>query len=308
MQLHGKLLSLHLDKALNKLTEARARVPELVARIEPFAIAPDGPAQDAETRRRWIDMVLRVNALLDSEERSEANRRFYKLLASHGLYSSFVFFEASSWYVVQKMDKERLEFVSQAIAFLEKKPAGMTAEELRTELPKLREWQRTLGEPLGKATAAVAPWESVETLVDVADAKEGIRSIVRPVVAGRLVFALGMDWDPPSKSVSFTLVRFNLDDKSREHLATYTLDNLEPASFNQRTRLEDGEINQLTTIERSTSEGSYFIRSACIAGDNYFAATLGRGIVVFPLKGGVPRRIDESSETSFRFRAVRDDP
>jgi len=295
LQLHGKLLAIYLDRWLNKLPEARARVPDLVAQVEPFAIAPDGPAQDAETRRRWIDMVLRANEVLSNEERGAANRKFYDLLESHGFYSQFAFFEASLNYRIEKKEEDLLAFLSRAITFLEKKPGGMTPEEQRTELPKLREWHRTLAESLGKATAAVAPWESVETLVDVAEEKTGIRSIVRPVVAGRLVFALGMDWDPPSKSVSFTLVRFNLDDKSREHLATYTLDNLEPATFEKRTRLEDGEINQLTTIERSTTEGSYFIRSACIAGDNYFAATLGRGIVVFPLKGGVPWRIDEAS-------------
>jgi hypothetical protein len=296
LQLHGKLLSLHLDKARNKLTDAEARVADFVARVEPFAIAPDGPAQDAETRRRWIDMVLRANALLDSEERFKANRKVYDLLESHGIYSSFVFFETAVWYVMQKMDKERLEFVSEAIAFLEKKPAGMTADEERNELPKLRELRRTLEESLGKTAPAVVPWEAIATLVDVKGAEAGIRSIVRPVVAGRNVFALGVSRDAPAREVAFSLLRFNLDDRSREQLATFTLGNLEPAAGTQRTSLEDGEINQLTTIQQSTTEGSYFIRSACISGDHYFAATLGRGIVVFPLKGGeVPRRINESS-------------
>jgi hypothetical protein len=295
LKLHGRLLNVYFDKGLNKLTEARARVPELVADVEPFAIAPDGPTQDAQTRRRWIDMVLRANEVLEPPERAAANRKFYVALESRGLYSPLVFFESAGYFQAQKQNLELLQFLKHAIAFLEKRPGGMTPEEERAELPKLRDWRRTLEESLGLATAATTPWESVETLIDVQEAQTGIRSIVRPVVAGRSTYALGMSWDPPAKQVAFSLIRFDLDSRAREQLATFTLDNLEPVTLGQRTRLEDGDINQLTTIERSTSEGSYFIRSACIAGDDYFAATMGRGIVVFPLKGGVPRRFDESS-------------
>jgi hypothetical protein len=304
LQLHGRLLTLSLDvKGLKKLTVEQAREPvaELVAQIEPHALAPDGPAQDAETRRRWNDMVLRANELLAWEDRGAANRKFYDLLESHGIYSQFAFYEASMVYTVKKQDQDAkkqdeglLDFLAQGIALLEKKPAGLTPEEQRSELPKLRERHRTLAESLGKMANVNPPWESVQTVVDVADAKDGVRSIVRPVVSGRVTYALGMDWDLPAAQVSFTLLKFDLDDRSTEQRGTFTLEKLAPAVFGKSRTLEDGEINQLTAIERSTSEGSYFIRSACIAGDNYYAATLGRGIVVFPLNGGLPRRIDEA--------------
>ncbi|MBS0261227.1 MAG: hypothetical protein JSS02_04665 [Planctomycetes bacterium] len=294
LQLNGRLLEIYLDKELQKLPEARQLVPQLVADVEPYAIAPDGPTQDVQTRRRWIDMVLTANAVLDRTDRVQANRKFYDLLQSHGIYSPFVFHETAGYYQGQKLDRERLELLSHAIAFLEKQPLGMTSDELRTEIGKLRESHRLLSESLGLVSVAVAPWESAATLIDVAEATTGIRSIVRPVVAERTAHALGMSWDPPARQVAFSLLRFNLDSRDRNQLATWTLDNLEPAKFEQRTRLEDGEINQLTTIERSTSEGSYFIRSACIAGDHYFAATMGRGIVAFPLQGGDIRRLDES--------------
>jgi hypothetical protein len=294
LQLNGRLLEIYLEKALQKLPAAQKLVPQFVADVEPHAIAPDGPAQDAQTRRRWIDMVLQANAVLENAERAKANRKLYELLESHGIYSPFVFFETAGYYQIQKLDQERLDLLSRAIALLEKKPLGLTPEEQRTELAKLKAWHRTLAESMGQASTAIAPWESVETLVDVAGATTGIRSIVRPVVKGRMAYALGMDWDPPTKQVSFSLLRFNLDSRDRSQLATWTLDNLEPARFEQRTRLEDGEINQLTAIERSTTEGSYFIRSACLAGDDYFAATMGRGIVAFPLRGGELRRLDES--------------
>jgi hypothetical protein len=195
---------------------------------------------------------------------------------------------------VKKQDLELLDFLARGIAFLEKKPAGLTPEEQRSELPKLREWHRTLAESLGTTASAPPPWESVQTIVDVADANDGVRGIVRPVVSGRVAYALGMDWDQSAAQVSFTLLKFDLDDHSTKERGTFTLENLASAVPGKSRSLEDGEINQLTAIERSTSEGSYFIRSACIAGDNYYAATLGRGIVVFPLKGGLPHRIDEA--------------
>jgi hypothetical protein len=131
--------------------------------------------------------------------------------------------------------------------------------------------------------------------VDVEGAKDGIRSIVRPVVLGRVAYALGMDWDMSAGQASFTLLKFDLDEHGAEQLGTFAMDKLPPGQFGKGNGLVDGDINQVTVIERSTSEGSYFIRSACIADDSYYAATLGRGIIVFPLKEGVPRRIDESS-------------
>jgi hypothetical protein len=304
LQLHGRLLTLYLEvQGLKTMSQEEARKPvaELVEKIEPHAIAPDGPAQDAETRRRWNEMVLRANGLLTWEDRAQANRKFFELLESHGIYSQFAFFEASMALrnpnndKDPKKDKERLDFLARAIALLEKKPIGLTVEEQRSELPRLREDHRLLAERLGIAANVATPWESIHTLIDVEGAEKGIRSIVRPVVLGRVAYALGMDWDMSAGEASFTLLKFDLDEHGTEQLATFAMDKLPPGQFGKRQGLADGDINQVTVIERSTTEGSYFIRSACIADDNYYAATLGRGIVVFPLKGGMPRRIDEST-------------
>jgi hypothetical protein len=309
LQFHGRLLTLYLDvRELKTMTQEEARKPvaALVEKIEPYAIAPDGPAQDAETRRRWNDMVLRANDLLVWEDRANANRRYYELLESNGIYSQFAFLAAKLFYKIKEdqeqeeskkkaTKKELLDFIGRGIAFLEKKPIGLTAEEQRSELPKLREEHRLLAESLGIAGDVVTPWESIHTLVDVYGAENGVRSIVRPVVLGRIAYALGMDWDMSAGQASFTLLKFDVDERGTAQLGTFAMDKLSPGQFGKGNGLADGDINQLTVIERSTSEGSYFIRSACIADDNYYAATLGRGIVVFPLKGGVPRRIDESS-------------
>src|SRR5262249_16646381 len=152
-------------------------------------------------------------------------------------------------------------------------------EEQRSELPRLREEHRSLAESLGIASNVVTPWESIHTLVDVYAAEQGIRSIVRPVVKGRLVYALGMDWDMPAGQAFFTLLKIDLDERGTEQLGTFAMDKLPPGQFGKGNGLTDGDINALTVVQRSTSEGSYFIRSACIADDNYCAATLGRGIV-----------------------------
>jgi hypothetical protein len=307
LQLHGRLLSLHLEvRELKKLTpeEARRPVADLVEKIEPHAIAPDGPTQDTQTRRRWIDMILRANALLTGEDRWPANRKFYDLLESHGIYSQQALFEASLLYRLQNNAPEEdkkanqqklLDLLSGAIVLLEKKPVGITADELRGELRKLREEHRTLAEKLGISGNVATPWESVHTLVDVAAAEKGIRSLVRPVVVGRQVYSLGMDWDFDAGQVSFSLLSYDLDSHAARQIATWAIDQLPKGEFGKTRGFENGEITVLGAIQRSTTEGSYFIRSACVADDNYYAATLGRGIVVFPLQGGVPKRLDEST-------------
>lgn len=295
LNLHGRLLTLTLDRDMNKLPAdtGRKHVEALVAKIEPYTIAPDGPTQDSETRRKWIDMALRANELLSTDERAEANRKLYALLESHGIYSSFAFYEVAANYQIRKNNQELAAFLSKGLEFLEKNPKGLLANERQTELVKLRDWHRTVIESLGKGIGAVTPWESVRTMIDVAEAEKDMRSIVRPVIVGRQVYALGMSWDKEAGSVSFTLMKFDLDGGPTEYLGTYTLEKLPPANFNDRTSLANGELNQLTVIERSTTEGSYFIRSACIVGDYYHAATLGRGILVYSLKGGTPHTIDE---------------
>ena len=294
LKLHGRLLTLYLDRDSNQLKPeaAKKRVTDLMKDLEPYILREDGAAQDYETRRRWIDMAVQAYGLLESTDRMESSRKLLDLLESHGVYSSWVMTDVAWSLRSQKKQEDLLATLARSLAILEKKPAGMPANELQGELARLREWHRSVAETLGGGTGTVTPWESVRTLIDVQDAQTDIRSIVRPVVTGRTAYALGMGWNQDKGEVTFTLLRFNLDAKGGEPLSQFTIDKLPPGGFGQSS-LENGQVELLTVIERSTSEGSFFIRSACVLGDRYYAATLGRGILSFPLKGGPAARLDE---------------
>ena len=289
LQLHGRLLVLTLDHRASKLTRRQAidEVGQLVARVEPLLFSD--PAPPPEVCKCWIDFVRTAQELLPADARHAANLRFYEALESHDLYSPKVCLDASKF-----DDKSAsLTFIKRAISFLEAKAVGLEEVERSKELEYLRRRHREL---LGTPAETVTPWTAVRTLFDTSGGKSGIQRIVRPVVRGRTVHALGMSWklDENREKASLTnwfaltLLRIDIDTGGHTALGTVRYENLARGEGWLDADLDGGQINALMLIQ-----GSYLRRTPCLAGDCYFTPTLGKGILVFPLDGSPPRAINE---------------
>ena len=298
LQLHGRLLVLSLDHHANTLPRPQAieEVGRLVARVEPLLFTD--PAPPLEVRKCWFNFVGDANHLLPADDRLAANLRFHEALASHDLYSSVIFRDAGGFN--EKQDSPNL--VGRAIAFLEAKSGGLEETERRVELERLRKQHRKL---LGTPPETVTPWTAVRTLIDVSRTETTGHCIVRPVFAGRTVYALRMSWNRAAHSsnnkVTFTLLRLDVDSRGQTSLGTFALENLPRGEGMDATDLEHGNLNVLSIIERSTTLGSYFVRSSLLADGRYYAATMGKGILAFPLDGSSPRSITAESGLPSNF-------
>ncbi len=299
--LNGRLLTLTLDVDTKSIPAQQVRrdVQGLVQQIVPFVLA-DTPAQTPETRNCWIAQVLAAHQLLPVAERNEENLRFHETIAAHNLDAPRLVAEIAGFYESGKQPDRKLQLITDEIALLERKPTNLHEPERVKQLAFWSEQRHQLRSSLGIADETVKPWKSVRTLIDVHGSQSNSRSVNRPVVDGRSVYTLVGESEREAKRVAFTLHRFSLDADQHEVLGTLTLDNLASGDFG-KSRLEDGDIDMYTTMERSTTEGSHFLRSACVAGQRYYAATMGKGMVAFPMAGGLVQTIDESSGLPSNF-------
>lgn len=127
---------------------------------------------------------------------------------------------------------------------------------------------------------AIAPWTERRPLVDVFDAKDGLQWVMAPAVWGDVIYAAGVYRKAGERSARVALLTIPIDGapmKTGEAL---------PVSF---------ELYKEGSAELLDSTPTQMIMGSCVGGGYYCAATRREGLLLFPLDGGTPKRIDEQS-------------
>ncbi len=288
----GRLLRLTLDRSTGNIKpDALAKgVQQLSSDLLTLAVA-ENESPSAQARDVWIALAIDTHALLPFDERTPLNRRLFDGLRRERYYSGRLFSMTAMGYSDDDQRRDALQFVDETLDLLKSEPKGLPETQRRQIVADLESRQRKLHELLGKTSGHVTPWKSVRTLIDVADAEVGIRAVAAPVVYDRSVYTIGMSWDTETGCVRLALLKLSLEANEFQTLGEYTLSDL-PVPRPYRSPTGD-EFTLYSVIERSTSQGSDFIRDAAIANGHYYAATMGHGILSFPLDGQSPRRVDE---------------
>ncbi len=255
------------------------------------------------TRKAWTDLLDHLVAGVSTDARAGAVEKVVKELWAHGVYGGRLPLTLMRQQQHSKDYDDAEKTIDRALAMLESGGTGMDPSDCRAEIARLVEQRKVFRKQSGRGAGGVTPWRSIETLYEciaphkysgIRYEKVAFRGIARPVVAGDDVYFLAFHFGGGADEAELVLMRRSLDGTNGEQLG----------SFPVRTRYPHGKVEQadeaaphLECFGRATVNspfGSAPVPDAAVAHGRYYLATMGCGLVVFPLDGSEPWSIDSS--------------
>jgi hypothetical protein len=183
---------------------------------------------------------------------------------------------------------ETARLAGEIVMLLEEKPGALEKSSHENALASARHYRDL---PASPEPMPPAPWRRATKLFEIEPEKNHLGFLFKPVVSGDSIFVAGFGWDSRRKS-ELQLVRVPLSGGAPTLLGRIPFDGVILESMRAGFELHwpgEWKKHNFSRYDLMRSDLANMPRAACVAQGNYFLATH-RGLLAFPLDGGVPRR------------------